>query len=108
MRSAVRTDGVGCFIRKISGWTTGPGHRRVAVGIVGLVRANANRFRARPESRLYEWKLVYDAVRAIATFSARTASPRCLSRAPAGSRASSRVASIAPRTTLAHGPRSWD
>src|SRR5262249_13798913 len=42
-----------------------------------------------------------------ATFSAHTASPQPPSRAPAGSRASSRHASIAPRTTSAHGPLAW-
>src|SRR6266540_5688303 len=44
----------------------------------------------------------------MATFSARTASPLSPSRTPAGSRASSRHASIAPRTTSARGPRAWD
>src|SRR5260221_57422 len=44
----------------------------------------------------------------MATFSARTASPLPPSRTPAGSRASSRHASIAPRTTSARGPRAWD
>src|ERR1700737_1805682 len=44
----------------------------------------------------------------MATFSARTASPLPPSRTPAGSRASSRHASITPRTTSARGPRAWD
>src|SRR5438132_14250724 len=44
----------------------------------------------------------------MATFSARTASPLPPSRTPAGSRASGRHASIAPRTTSARGPRAWD
>jgi hypothetical protein len=43
-----------------------------------------------------------------ATFSARTALPPPPSRTPAGSRASSRHASIAPRTTSARGPQAWD
>src|ERR687887_321532 len=43
----------------------------------------------------------------MATFSAHTASPPPPSRTPAGSRASSRYASIAPRTTSAHGPLAW-
>src|SRR4029453_11758055 len=43
----------------------------------------------------------------MATFSAHTASPPPPSRTPAGSRASSRQASIAPRTTSAHGPLAW-
>src|SRR5258707_2178774 len=43
----------------------------------------------------------------MATFSAHTASPPPPSRTPAGSRASSRHASIAPRTTSAHGPLAW-
>src|SRR5262249_35293867 len=43
----------------------------------------------------------------MATFSAHTASPPPRSRTPAGPRASSRHASIAPRTTSAHGPRAW-
>src|SRR3954462_3504589 len=45
-------------------------------------------------------------VRALATFSAHTASPPLQSRTPAGSRASSRRASIAPRTMSAHDPLS--
>jgi NAD(P)-dependent dehydrogenase (short-subunit alcohol dehydrogenase family) len=40
-----------------------------------------------------------------ATFSAHTASPPPQSQTPAGPRASSRHASIAPRTTSARGPR---
>src|SRR5688500_16566368 len=44
----------------------------------------------------------------MATFSAHTALPPPRSRTPAGSRASSRYASIAPRTTSAHGPPPWD
>src|SRR5687768_11750327 len=43
----------------------------------------------------------------MATFSAHTALPPPRSRTPAGSRASSRYASIAPRTTSAHGPLAW-
>src|SRR6266550_8165540 len=43
----------------------------------------------------------------MATFWAHTASPPPPSRTPAGSRASSRDASIAPRTTSAHGPLTW-
>src|SRR5688572_30309549 len=43
----------------------------------------------------------------MAIFSARSASPPPPSRTPAGSRASSRRASIAPRTTSAHGPLAW-
>src|SRR5712692_10246557 len=43
----------------------------------------------------------------MATFSAHTASPPPPGRTPAGSRASSRHASIAPRTTSAHGPLAW-
>ena len=43
----------------------------------------------------------------MATFSAHTASPPPPSRTPAGPRASSRHASIAPRTTSAHGPLAW-
>src|SRR5439155_13786202 len=43
----------------------------------------------------------------MATFSAHTASPPPLRRTPAGSRALSRHASIAPRTTSAHGPLAW-
>jgi len=43
----------------------------------------------------------------MATFSAHTASPPPPSRTPAGSRASSRHAAIAPRTTSAHGPLAW-
>ena len=43
----------------------------------------------------------------MATFAAHTASPPPPSRTPAGSRASSRRASIAPRTTWAHGPLTW-
>src|SRR5262249_5622843 len=43
----------------------------------------------------------------MATFSAHTASPPPPSRTPAGSRASSRYASIAPRTTSARGPLAW-
>src|SRR2546429_4506316 len=43
----------------------------------------------------------------MATFSAHTASPPPPSRTPAGSRASSRHASIAPRTTPARGPLAW-
>src|SRR5256884_5788865 len=43
----------------------------------------------------------------MATFSAHTASPPPPSRTPAGSRASSRHASIAPRTTSARGPLAW-
>src|SRR6267154_6625133 len=43
----------------------------------------------------------------MATFSAHTASPPPPSRTPAGSRASSRHASIAPRTTSARGPPGW-
>src|SRR5262249_23261257 len=43
----------------------------------------------------------------MATFSAHTASPPPPSRTPVGSRASSRYASIAPRTTSAHGPLAW-
>src|ERR1043166_4121683 len=39
--------------------------------------------------------------------SAHTASPPPPSRIPAGSRASSRYASITPRTTSAHGPPAW-
>ena len=46
--------------------------------------------------------------RPMVTFSARTASPLPPSRTPAGSRASSRQASIAPRTRSARGPRTWD
>jgi hypothetical protein len=46
-------------------------------------------------------------VRPMATVSAHTASPPPPSRTPAGSRASSRHASIAPRTTSAHGPLAW-
>src|SRR5438045_7097731 len=42
-----------------------------------------------------------------ATFSVHTAAPPPLSRAPAGPRASSRHALIAPRTTWAHGPPAW-
>src|SRR5438874_6092110 len=45
--------------------------------------------------------------RRIATFSAHTASPPPPSRTPAGLRASSRHASIAPRTTSARGPLAW-
>src|SRR5438093_8279955 len=41
------------------------------------------------------------------TYSAHTASPRPLSRTPAGSRASTRHASLAPRTMSAHGPLAW-
>ena len=41
------------------------------------------------------------------TFSPHTASPPPPSGAPAGSRASSRSASIAPRTTSARGRRAW-
>jgi hypothetical protein len=41
----------------------------------------------------------------MATVSAHTAAPPPQSRTPAGSRASSRHASIAPRTTSAHGPQ---
>ena len=44
----------------------------------------------------------------MATFSAHTASPPPPSRTPARSRASSRYASITPRTTSAHGPLPWD
>src|SRR5690242_14244111 len=44
---------------------------------------------------------------AYATFAAHTASPPPPSRTPAGSRASSRCTSIAPRTTSGHGPRAW-
>ncbi len=44
----------------------------------------------------------------MATFSAHTASPPPLSRAPAGSRASSRHTSLAPRTASARGPLAWD
>src|SRR6266566_9011060 len=44
----------------------------------------------------------------MATFLARPASPLPPSRTPAGSRASNRHASIAPRTTSARGPRAWD
>src|SRR5438067_13005663 len=47
------------------------------------------------------------ALRRIATFSAHTASPPPPSRTPAGLRASSRHASIAPRTTSARGPLAW-
>src|SRR5207244_2214872 len=43
----------------------------------------------------------------MATFSAHTASPPRPSRTPAGSRASSRHASIAPRTTSARDPLAW-
>src|SRR5688572_4623669 len=43
----------------------------------------------------------------MATFSAHTASPPFRSRTPAGLRASSRDASIARRTTSAHGPLTW-
>src|SRR5688572_956431 len=43
-----------------------------------------------------------------ATFSAHTASPPPPSRTPAGPRASSRHASIAPRTTSVHGLLFWD
>src|SRR6266446_2718068 len=43
----------------------------------------------------------------MATFSAHTASPPPPSRTPAGSRASSRHASIVPRTTSARGPLAW-
>src|SRR5262245_14140272 len=43
----------------------------------------------------------------MATFSAHTASPPPPSRTPAGSRASSRYASTAPRTTSARGPLAW-
>jgi len=43
----------------------------------------------------------------MATFSTRTASPPPPSRTPAGSRASSRHASIVRRTTSARGPRAW-
>src|SRR5258707_11671351 len=43
----------------------------------------------------------------MATLSAYSASPPPPSRIPAGSRASSRHASIAPRTTSAHGPLAW-
>jgi hypothetical protein len=43
----------------------------------------------------------------MATFSAHTASPPPPSRTPAGSQASSRHASIAPRTTSARGPLAW-
>jgi len=43
----------------------------------------------------------------MAIFSAHTASPPPPSRTPAGSRASSRHASIALRTTSARGPRAW-
>src|SRR5438132_8059205 len=45
--------------------------------------------------------------RRIATFSAHTASPPPPSRTPAGLRASSRHALIAPRTTSARGPLAW-
>src|SRR6476646_7838722 len=41
------------------------------------------------------------------TFSAHTASPPPPSRTPAGSRASSRHASITPRTTSVHVPLAW-
>src|SRR5438046_1345763 len=41
------------------------------------------------------------------TFSAHIASPPPPSRTPAGSRASSQYALIAPRTTSAHGPLAW-
>src|SRR4029453_9761038 len=44
----------------------------------------------------------------MATFSAHTASPPPPSRTPAGSRASSRHASLTPRTTSGHGPLPWD
>src|SRR5262245_7635260 len=47
-------------------------------------------------------------LRALATFSIHTVSPPPPSRTPAGSRASSRHTSIAPRTTSAHGPLAWD
>src|SRR6267143_4410446 len=43
----------------------------------------------------------------MATFSAHTALPPPPSRTPAGSRASSRHASIVPRTTSARGPLAW-
>src|SRR5215213_5498767 len=43
----------------------------------------------------------------MATPEAHTASPPPPSRTPAGSRASNRHASIAPRTTSAHGPLAW-
>src|SRR6266404_4820975 len=43
----------------------------------------------------------------MAIFSAHTASPPPPSRTPAGSRASSRYASTAPRTTSARGPPAW-
>jgi hypothetical protein len=43
----------------------------------------------------------------MAISSAHTASPPPPSRTPAGSRASSRYASIAPRTTSARGPQVW-
>ena len=43
----------------------------------------------------------------MAIVSAHTASPPPPSRTPAGSRASSRHASIAPRTTSARGPLAW-
>src|SRR5580692_9703790 len=44
----------------------------------------------------------------MAIFSAHTASPPPPSRTPAGSRAPSRHASIAPRTTSARGPIAWE
>src|SRR5579862_4490599 len=53
------------------------------------------------------WPLVDFSGSPLATFSAHTASPPHPNRTPAGSRASSRHASIAPRTTLAHGPPGW-
>src|ERR1041385_6801815 len=43
----------------------------------------------------------------VTTFSAHTASPPPPSRTPAGLRASSREASIAPRITSARGPPAW-
>src|SRR5262249_16761012 len=59
-----------------------------------MPRRDSGRLLARPKNRL-------------PTFSAHTAAPRPLSRTPAGSRASNRHASIAPRTTWAHGPPTW-
>src|SRR5512134_1722214 len=55
-------------------------------------------------SRIVRWSV---RTTCMATFSAHTASPPPPTRTPPGSRASSRYASIAPRTTSAHGPLAW-
>src|SRR5215207_4607665 len=67
-----------------------------------------HRFLHRPCPAVATLLQVYFSGCPMTTFSAHTASPPPPSRTPAGSRASSRHASIPPRTTSAHGPLAWD